>query len=177
MKKHCWLGLVLLCLTGLWPCICQAQTYQGTSGGYGGKYFDHWNESNGATDIAAVSLLIDNSVIRCISISYRDASGNITVRTRSGYCNPPPDSQLSFYGWQGFTLDRDEFLIGVAGRYGARIDSIRFYTNKRNSAVYGGNGGPAEFGYTVTSGQKIAAFIGRAGDNLDAIGVLYAPIR
>jgi hypothetical protein len=74
-----------------------------------------------------------------------------------------------------FTLDRDEFLIGVAGRYGDLIDSIRFYSSKKNSEVFGGGGGNADFGYSAPAGQRIVSLFGRAGDSLDAIGVMYAP--
>jgi hypothetical protein len=173
MKDRCWQNLILLGLLVLLPSVCNAQTYQGPSGGYGGKSFDHWNESGQLTDIESVSLLIDNSVIRCISVRYR-ASLKIT---KSGYCNPPSDSHLTIDGWQGITLDPDEYIIGIAGRYGARIDSIRFYTNKRSPPSFGSSGGAVEFGYSAPSGQKIVAFFGRASDNLDAIGVMYAPSK
>lgn len=39
------------------------------------------------------------------------------------------------------TEDEDEYLIGVSGRAGWYVDSLRFHTNKRVSAVYGGAGG------------------------------------
>lgn len=169
MNLRRWLNLVLLGVALFVASNCYGQTYQGPSGGRGGRPFDHWRESNEARDIMGVSLLIDNQVIRCISVIYRDRR-----QTKSGYCDPPP-GRLSIDGWKGFSLDADEYIIGISGRYGDRIESLRFYTSKKNSPVYGGSGGTVEFGYTAPSGQKIAAFIGRAGDNLDAIGVLYAP--
>ncbi len=168
---HRWSNLMLLGVVMFLATVCYAQTYQGPSGGRGGKPFDHWKESNGATDIRSVSLLEDNSVIRCIYVLYRNGH-----QSKSGYCDPPP-GPLSFNCCRAFGLDPDEYIIGIAGRFGDRIDSIRFYTSKKNTPVYGGNGGTVDFGYTAPAGQKIVAFIGRAGDNLDAIGVMYAPIK
>ncbi len=72
-------------------------------------------------------------------------------------------------------LAEDEYLLGVAGGYDDHINSLRFWTNKRGSPAYGGNGGSRAFGYTAPSGQMIVAFTGRVGDNLDALGVMYAP--
>jgi hypothetical protein len=175
-----WLKLTLLGFLILLPNVCGAQTYQGPSGGYGGTPFDNWTASKEATDIASVSLLMDNSVIRCILVWYRDPStGRNTTLVKSGSAcrlaeEPGP---LSFNCCPGITLARDEYIIGIAGRYGGRIDSIRFYTNKRSPAGFGGSGGSVQFGYTAPPGQKIVAFFGRAGDNLDAVGVMYGPIR
>ena len=171
MKHSLWLTTMLLYFLLALPSTYHGQTYQGPSGGRGGKPFDHWTESNGEKEIAAVALLEDNSVIRCIYVTYRNGR-----QTKSGYCDPPP-GPLSFNCCRSFKLAPDEYIIGIAGRYGDRVDSLRFYTNKQNSPVYGGRGGTVDFGYTAPSGQKIAAFIGRAGDNLDAIGVLYTPIQ
>jgi hypothetical protein len=173
MNNHRWLNLVLLGLLVLVPSICHAQWYQGPSGGRGGNPFDHWNESGQAREIDDVRVLVVNSVIRCISVVYRNTSRTGgPVNPRSGSCNAPGNP-----GWRGIHLDSDEYIIGIAGRYGDLIDSIRFYTNKRNSAVFGGSGGSADFGYTAPSGQRIVAFFGRAGDSLDAIGVMYAPVH
>ena len=110
MKNHsrC-LNLFLLGLLVFLPSTYHAQTYQGPSGGRGGKPFDHWKESNGATDIASVAVLEDNSVIRCIYVNYR--SGR---QTRSGYCDPPP-GPLSFNCCRSFSLAPDEYIIGIAG--------------------------------------------------------------
>ncbi len=180
MNHRHWLSLMLFGLLVFLPSICHAQWYQGPSGGYGGKPFDHWSESKGATDISGVHILVQNSVIRCIRVYYRDSSGNFTVQTWSGgECRFEDEGFHQIESWSHIALDRDEYIIGIAGRYGARVDSIRFFTNRRNlpedGGFYGDRGGTADYGYTAPSGQKIAAFIGRASDNLDAIGVLYVP--
>jgi hypothetical protein len=128
--------------------------------------------TNGAKDIQVVSVLQDSS-IRCLSVVYRDRPAS-AKSVQSGYCHPPPGN-LSFNGGVGITLDPDEYIVGISGRYGDHIDSLRIYTNKKNSPVLGGTGGSVDFGYTAPQGQMIVGFFGRAGDNLDAIGVLYAP--
>ena len=163
---------ITITLLALLPSTCISQSYQGPSGGRGGKPFDHWATSNGAKDIAGVSFLQD-STIRCIYVLYRDLPA-ASSQLKNGYCDPPP-GPLSFNGSKGISLDPDEYIIGIAGRFGDHIDSIRIYTNKKNSPVFGGNGGTDDFGYTAPHGQMIVGFLGRAGDNLDAIGVLYAP--
>jgi hypothetical protein len=175
MKNRRWLNLMLLGLLVLLPCICYGQTYQGPSGGRGGKPFDHWNESGGATDIGHVAVFVDNSVIRCIYVTYRDSFGKPSHRIKSGFC--PQDDFRPIRGWTGIALDPGEYIIGIAGRHGDLIDSIRFYTSKKNSPVFGGSGGSADFGYTAPPGQRIVGFFGRAGDSVDAIGVLFAAQR
>src|SRR5260370_1138501 len=69
------------------PCASSAQWYQGPSGGRGGKLFDDWKATNGASDILAFGVYQDSS-IRCIMISYRVASQpNGFLQQRHGYCD------------------------------------------------------------------------------------------
>lgn len=74
-----------------------------------------------------------------------------------------------------FRLDSDEYIVGLSGRCGDFIDSIRLQTNKRTSPVYGGSGGNREFRIDVPSGNQAVGFIGRAGSYVDAIGLITAP--
>jgi hypothetical protein len=162
--------LLLLCI----QLLCYAQWYQGPSGGTGGQPFDHGKASGGGKDLMTVSFLQDGS-IRCISVLYRDVkSAGQPLQLKNGFCDPGPGS-LSFNGGAGVSLAPDEYIIGISGRYGDHIESIRIYTNKKTYPPFGGTGGRFEFGYTAPQGQMIAGFFGRAGTNLDAIGVLYAP--
>lgn len=75
-----------------------------------------------------------------------------------------------------FRIDSDEYIVGVSGRHGRYIDSLRIHTNKRNSPVYGGSGGDGEFNLQLASGNYTVAFIGREGNYLDAIGLTYLPL-
>jgi hypothetical protein len=86
------------------------------------------------------------------------------------------------YGGSGgqrrvFRLDSDEYITGVSGRYGDYIDSLRIQTNKRTSPVFGGRGGNRDYSLELASGNYAVGFIGRAGDNLDAIGLTYLPLE
>jgi hypothetical protein len=76
-----------------------------------------------------------------------------------------------------FRLDSDEYIVGLSGRCGDYIDSIRIHTNKRTSALFGGRGGDRDFQINVPAGNKAVGFSGRAGGYLDAIGLIYVPIR
>lgn len=76
-----------------------------------------------------------------------------------------------------FHLDADEYLIGVSGRTGSYIDSIRFQTNKRTSPAFGGRGGSREFHVEVPPDSQVTGLVGRAGEYLDAIGLNFAPFR
>lgn len=154
-----------------------AQWYQGPSGGTGGASFDFWGDSSHATVVSSVGV-IDTGQIRCLQITYRGTPTNPGRPTTfsHGSCDTGAGTP-GFTGSRGFSLDPDEYLIGVAGRYGDHIDSIQFFTNKRNSPVFGGSGGSVTFGYTAPAGHMIVAFTGQAGDSLDAIGVMYASCR
>jgi hypothetical protein len=72
-----------------------------------------------------------------------------------------------------FRLDEDEYIIGLSGRYGDAIDSIRIHTNRRVSQLFGGRGGDSDYRIEVPSGYQAVGFSGRSGDVLDAIGLTY----
>ena len=90
-----------------------------------------------------------------------------------------PDS-LPIIGGSGgerfiFTLDEDEYLVGISGRYGDYIDQIQFHTNKRNSPTYGGNGGQV-FSLYAADGDEVAGLFGRAGWYVDSVGIATRPL-
>lgn len=58
------------------------------------------------------------------------------------------------------SLDWDEYLTGYALRAGARIDQIKFKTNKREIGPFGGGGGQSYFDWNA---GNIVGFYGRAG--------------
>jgi hypothetical protein len=70
-------------------------------------------------------------------------------------------------------LGEDECIIGISGKYGRVVDSLRVHTNLRPSPItYGGKGGDAEFNYWAPTGTEIIGFYGREGRIVDAIGVI-----
>jgi hypothetical protein len=72
-----------------------------------------------------------------------------------------------------FRLDRDEYIVGIAGRYGQYVDSVRIRTNKRTFPPVGGRGGDKDFRIDVPNDNQVTGFIGRSGEYLDAIGLAY----
>jgi hypothetical protein len=83
-----------------------------------------------------------------------------------------------------FTLDSDEYITAIKGKYGDSIDSIIFVTNKRESQKYGGDGGDYDYSLTVpaetaTRSTVLIGFAGKTdGDTafqhvLKAIGLIF----
>ena len=75
-----------------------------------------------------------------------------------------------------FRLDPDEYVVGISGRFGDYVDSLRIHTNKRTSPTYGGIGGDRDYRIDVERGHQAVGFLGRSGDYLDAIGLTFAPL-
>jgi phage tail protein X len=73
-----------------------------------------------------------------------------------------------------FRLDRDEFVIALEGRHGDTVDSLRIVTNKRTSQRFGGGGGNRNYRIEVPPGNSAIGFCGRAGNTVDAIGLVFA---
>jgi Jacalin-like lectin domain len=92
----------------------------------------------------------------------------------------PDGARHSFppHGGQGgdlyppFTLDRDEYITGISGKAGARVDSLRIHTNRQISTLFGGGGG-RDYNIEVPPGHEFVGFHGRAKAEVDRIGVLY----
>jgi hypothetical protein len=85
----------------------------------------------------------------------------------------------AWHGGQGgklsvFRLDSNEYIIGLSGRAGDQVDSLRIITNKRTSIAFGGGGGSRAYRIDVPSGTRATGFAGRVGDRLDAIGLTYS---
>jgi hypothetical protein len=69
-------------------------------------------------------------------------------------------------------LEADEFIVGISGQFSGQVDSIRIHTNKRVSPLFGGDDSGGDYTYEAPSGSEIVGFCGRAGDSLNAIGVV-----
>jgi hypothetical protein len=72
-----------------------------------------------------------------------------------------------------FRLDRDEYIIGLAGRCGDTIDLLRIVTNRRTSQPFGGRGGGRDYRIEIPTGSQTIGFAGRSGETLNAIGLAY----
>lgn len=73
-----------------------------------------------------------------------------------------------------FRLDPGEYIVGLSGRCGQYVDSLRIQTNRRTSEIFGGRGGDVEYRIDVPDGNQVTGFMGRSGEYLDAIGLTYA---
>jgi hypothetical protein len=76
-----------------------------------------------------------------------------------------------------FRLNPGEYITGLSGRYGKYLDSMSIQTNQRTSQVFGGSGGDRNFTISIPNGNMMVSLTGRAGERLDSIGLLFAPIE
>jgi Jacalin-like lectin domain len=72
-----------------------------------------------------------------------------------------------------FRLEPGEYIVGISGRCGTYVDSLRIHTNRRVSQPFGGGGGDREFRIDVPQGKQATGFAGRSGEYVDAIGLTY----
>ena len=81
-------------------------------------------------------------------------------------------------GGDTIPLAADEYLVGIFGKYGEKVDSIGFVTNNRVCGPYGGDGGNVEYHYNdakpLPPNVTIVGFCGRAGEYIDAIGCVFS---
>lgn len=134
----------------------------GPSGGIGGEDFEDICPPQGKK-ISEITVWYED-VVEAIQIAWSgDSSSDKHGR---GDDHPTP-----------ITLDEDEYLIGISGRYGVGADSISFVTTKNTYGPYGGDGGDVEYFYNVDPASPqahIIGFCGRAGDAIDAIGCIFS---
>ena len=142
----------------------QNQIKLGPSGGYGGGGFlDSVPVGAGAAEVQIRSGAYVDSLQMVIQL---------------------PNGQLEYldkHGGDGggantFSMRDGEYIIGISGKYGDYVDSIRFRTNLRTSPTYGGSGGGQAYNYQAPPGWQIVGFYGRSGAYIDAIGVLLGKL-
>ncbi len=135
------------------------------AGGRGGNEFSDLQPASGAR-VAEVRIRAGDT-IDAIQMVYGLADGSTVVGSQHGGMGGRPAA---------FRLDADEYIIGLAGRYGNTIDSLRIITNKRTSQTFGGRGGSRDFRLDVPSGSQAIGFAGRSGNTVDAIGLVHASV-
>jgi hypothetical protein len=145
--------------------FAQEPTATSVAGGSGGTSFSDSNISPG-TRIIEVQIF-SGKVLDAIQITYQLQDG----RTMTGARHGGSGGQAAV-----FRLDSDEYITGISGRYGQYLDSLSIQTNKRTSPVYGGSGGTQSYRIDVPYRNQAIGFIGRSGQYVDAMGLLYSPI-
>ena len=80
-------------------------------------------------------------------------------------------------------LAADEYLVGIFGKYGDKVDSIGFITNKRVCGPYGGPNGDVDYHYNdakhedvklTSPSVTIVGFFGREENYIYAIGCVFS---
>ncbi len=137
----------------------------GPIGGEGGRPFDGYTIPADAR-LTAVHIFAE-WVLDAVRFEYASSDG-----TRGG--NPPVGGLGGYH--HVFYLDEDEYLIGISGRCGWYVDSVRIHTNKRVSDLYGGEGGEQEYELMAPAGHEIAGLFGRCDWYIDSLGVLLRPV-
>ena len=134
-------------------------------GGQGGDSFSDTQMPDGAREFEAV--ISSGEFMDSIQLVYMLPDGRTQSTPRRGGSGGER---------RVFRFDSDEYLMGISGRYGNYIDSLRIHTNKRTSSIYGGSGGNRDYRIDIPPGNHAIGFKGRAGDYLDAIGLIYVPL-
>jgi hypothetical protein len=70
-----------------------------------------------------------------------------------------------------FTLEPDERIVAISGRYGQYVHSLRIHTDRRVSPEFGTAAG-TPYRIDVPPGHTVAGFAGRSGVYLDAVGLM-----
>lgn len=138
----------------------------GPAGGCGGRDFS--DDPHGMYGRIKQVTIRSGAYIDAIQIAYENSLGEIIEQPQHGGNGGGKDT---------FLLDDDEYIIEISGRFGQFVDSLLIETNKRRSCRYGGNGGGAEYSYRAPDGYGIVGFIGRDGDYIDAIGVIFSKVK
>jgi len=160
-----WLIVAVLLIGGDSPASAQQFSATQVYGGPGGDAFSDFQPPTGAR-VAEVRVRSGN-MVDSVQMVYALADNRIVVGPRHG--GPGGNSN-------SFLLDPDEYITGLSGRYGDYLDALRIITNKRTSPTYGGRGGRIDFRVDVPSWNMAIGFAGRAGQYVDALGLVYASI-
>jgi hypothetical protein len=159
------LSIVAALCGGGWAIAQQAPATE-IAGGPGGNPFSDPEPAQGARVIEVQVRSGDH--VDSVQLVYMLSDGRTVMGPQHGGGGG---------GLSVFHLDADEYLIGISGRSGAYIDSIRFETNERTSPTFGGSGGSRDFRIDVPANTQVSGLAGRAGQYLDAIGLTFIRIR
>ncbi len=157
------IGYVFLSLIILFSTECYAGDYfisQGPSGGYGGVHYN--SGATGQTKVVEVRVY-SGAFIDSIQFIYKFDHGGLLQGKKFG----GNGGKLKV-----LKLAADEYIDRAGGKYGKYVDSLFLVTNKGRMMKWGGNGGSADFFYSVPKGGSIWGFNGRAGKYIDAFGVV-----
>lgn len=133
-----------------------ATAIQGPSGGPGGDFFDDDNFVDKPITRIAV-WFYNNSIIARLEVDY---AGETQIHGSHDYGIK-----------EEFTLNQGERIVSVQGTYGDRLCSLQFSTDQGRTKLFG-KPVDRQFWYGGVKGYYVAGFIGRAGADCDALGVI-----
>ncbi len=158
--------VITLVAGGNVPAFTQQSPSTELAGGKGGANFSDAEPQSGSQIIEV--RIRSGETVDSVQVVFLLPDGRTIIGTRHGGSG----GKLT-----NFRLDTGEYIIGISGRCGDRIDSLRIHTNKRTSSLFGGKGGDQEYRIDVPMGNQVTGLAGRAGNYIDAIGLFYGPIR
>lgn len=141
-----------------------SDTTLGPTGGNGGQEFGDYTVPAGAS-VREVHIFA-GLYVDAIQLKYLDANDVLVELPKIGGHGFPSASH------HVVTLEPGEVIIGVSGRSGGYVDSIRIQTNKRVTDSFGGFSGVHEFHFAAPENSEIVGFFGRADWFVDALGVV-----
>ncbi len=74
---------------------------------------------------------------------------------------------------QLFEVGDNEYIVEISGKYGSKLDSFTVKTSRGRYHTFGGGGGSTSFIVPAKYKCVIAAFHGRSGSIMNAIGATY----
>ena len=139
-------------------------TTLGPTGGQGGQEFSNYTVPAGAS-LREVHIFA-GLYVDAVQFTYVDDNDVLVLMPKIGGHGFPSASH------HVVKLEAGEAIIGVSGRHGHYVDSIRIQTNKRVTESFGGFSGEHEFRFTAPENSEIVGFFGRADWFIDALGVI-----
>ena len=134
----------------------------GPSGGTGGDDFTDAPIPAGARIVKVRVRHGDR--IDAVGLSYELNGTVVDMPMHGGGIGPPTE----------FPIASDDYIVGISGNYGSKIDSLIIQTkNNEYSVRFGGGGGSASYSYILSPDIEMVGFLGRAGDEVDAIGAVF----
>lgn len=134
----------------------------GYSGGTGGE--EYTDESVESTSSVTQVRIGAGTLIDSIQMVHKLKNGTTHEFPKHGGSGGDPHV---------VTLNDNEYITKISGKYGSRVDSITIHTNTQDIGPFGGDGGSADYIYEAPDGYEIIGFHCRAGNRVDAIGVVY----
>jgi hypothetical protein len=161
----------LVAILHVTPALAQRDLLLGPSGGHEGNQFTYAIPSGARI-----------AELRVHSGDWIDGLQIVYIAATGERVEMPPVGG-SGGGLTSLQLGTTQYIRKIYGRYGTYVDHLSIETEGSKASGEGagpdfdagGGGGGADYTYEVPPGMQIVGFYGRAGQYLDAIGVIVRP--